>query len=43
LAEYCYRFNRRFTLEDMLPRFMYVALRTPPMPQRYLSMAELYG
>ena len=43
LAEYCYRFNRRFTLEAMLPRFMYVALRTAPMPARYLSMAELYG
>jgi len=43
LAEYCYRFNRRFVLEDMLPRFMYVALRTAPMPQRYLTMAELYG
>jgi len=43
LAEYCYRFNRRFALEDMLPRFMYVALRTAPMPQKYLSMAELYG
>lgn len=43
LAEYCYRFNQRFTLEDMLPRFLYVALRTPPMPQRYLTMAKLYG
>ena len=43
LAEYCYRFNRRFTLKDMRPRFMYVALRPPPMPQRYLSMAELNG
>jgi len=27
----------------MLPRFMYIAVRTPPMPHRYLSMAELYG
>ncbi|MCK5776955.1 MAG: IS1595 family transposase [Bacteroidales bacterium] len=43
LAEYCYRFNRRFNLKDMLPRFMYVALRTAPMPQRCLSMAELCG
>ena len=23
LAEFCYRFNRRFQLEDMLPRFVY--------------------
>lgn len=38
-AECCYRFNRRFLLEDMLPRFMFVAVKTPPMPQRLLSMA----
>ena len=31
LAEYCYRFNRRFTFKDMLPRFMCVALRAPLM------------
>lgn len=42
-AEFCYRFNRRFTLENMLPRFMFVALRTPAMPYRLLSMAEAYG
>ncbi len=43
LAEFCYRFNRRFQLEDMMPRFCYVATRTPPMPLRLLSMAENYG
>ncbi len=43
LVEYCYRFNRHFALEDMLPRFIYVGLRTPAMPQRLLSMAEVYG
>ena len=43
LAEFSYRFNRRFQLEDMLPRFAYVALRTPPMPNKLLRMAELYG
>jgi len=42
-AEFCYRFNRRFSLKDMLPRFMFVAMKTPPMPQRLLSMAEAYG
>ncbi len=31
LAEFCYRFNRRFKLEDKLPRLSYVALRTPAM------------
>ena len=43
LAEFCYRFNRRFDLAALLPRFMYVALRTPPMPYRLLKMAESYG
>ena len=43
LAEFCYRYNRRFQLEDMLPRFGYVAVRTPPMPGRLLKLAEAYG
>lgn len=43
LAEFCYRFNRRFQLEDMLPRLGYVAARTPPMPYRLLKLAEHYG
>ena len=43
LAEFCYRHNRRFQLEDMLPRFAYVAVRTAPMPIRLLNMAEAYG
>ena len=43
LAEFCYRHNRRFQLEDMLPRFGYVAVRTPPIPGRLLKLAEAYG
>ena len=43
LAEFCYRFNRRFKLEDMIARLGYAAVRTPPMPQRLLSMAEARG
>jgi len=43
LAEFCYRFNRRFQLDDMLPRLAYVAVRTPPMPGRLLKLAEAYG
>jgi len=43
LAEFCYRFNRRFELRELIPRFTYVALRTPPMPQRLIKMAELCG
>ncbi len=42
LAEFCYRFNRRFDLRTLIPRFVYVALRTPPMPQRLVKVAELY-
>ena len=40
LAQYEYRFNRRYRLEDMIPRLIWVALRTPPMPYRLLKMAE---
>jgi len=39
LAEYCYRFNRRFDLRQMMPRFCYVALRTEPCPRRILKGA----
>lgn len=42
-AEFCYRFNRRFNLRDMMPRFLSVAVRTPPMNGNLLKMAELYG
>ena len=40
LAEFSYRFNRRYRLEEMVPRLAYVALRTPPMPLRLLTLAE---
>ena len=40
LAEFQYRFNRRFDLPSMIPRLAYVALRTPPMPLRLLTLAE---
>ena len=41
LAEFCYRFTRRFDLEAMLPRLGYIAVRTPPMPERLLKLAEV--
>mgnify|MGYP001047541166 FL=1 len=41
LAEFCYRFNRRFDLAAMLPRLGRAAVRTPPMPHRLLVLAEL--
>ncbi|MCU7849799.1 MAG: IS1595 family transposase [Candidatus Thiodiazotropha sp. (ex Lucinoma kastoroae)] len=43
LAEFEYRFNRRFNLPAMIERLLFVALRTPPMPYRFLRMAEIYG
>ena len=38
LSEFDYRFNRRFDLPDIIPRLVYVALRTPPMPERLLKL-----
>ena len=38
LAEFQYRFNRRFNLKEMLSRLAYRALRTPPMPKRLLEL-----
>ena len=40
LAEFEYRFNRRYRLGDMIERLTYVGLRTPPMPYRLLRLAE---
>jgi len=40
LAEFCYRFNRRFELASMLARLGWAATRTPPMPHRLLKIAE---
>lgn len=40
LAEFQYRFNRRFDLKGMLKRLLYASVRTPPMPGRLLMMAE---
>ncbi len=37
LAEFDCRFNRRYRLADMVPRLAFVALRTPPMPERLLK------
>jgi transposase-like protein len=43
LAEFCYRFNRRYDLKQMIARFGYIAVRTTPAPQRLLKVAELCG
>ncbi|MCO1334641.1 IS1595 family transposase [Microbulbifer sp. OS29] len=38
LAEFQYRFNRRFNLSALIPRLVYVSLRTPPMPEKLLKI-----
>jgi hypothetical protein len=43
LAEFCYRFNRRFDLPDMMPRFLIVSANTQPLSGRLLKLAEAYG
>ena len=43
LAEFEYRFNRRYDLAAMLPRLGWAAVRTPPMPYRLLKLAEAHA
>jgi transposase-like protein len=43
LAEFEYRFNRRYRLETMIGRLAYVSLRTAPMPYRLLKLADVYA
>lgn len=38
LAEFEYRFNRRYELKEILPRLLYVALRTLPNPEPILTL-----
>ena len=40
LAEFEYRFNRRYQLETMIARLACVSLRTPPMPYALLKLAD---
>ncbi len=40
LAEFAYRFNRRYNLEAMIARLAYVAARTCPMPYAMLKLAD---
>ena len=43
LAEFEYRFNRRYRLETMIDRLAYASVRTAPMPYRLLKLADLYA
>jgi len=41
LAEFCFKFNRRFNLDNMLEQLIVSSIRTAPMPQRLLKLAEV--
>jgi hypothetical protein len=43
LAEFSYRFNRRFDLTELMPRLGRAAATTPPLPYRLATLAEAYG
>jgi hypothetical protein len=43
LAEFEYRFNRRYKLETMIARLAYVGVRTAPMPYSLLKLADIYA
>jgi len=42
LAEFSYRFNRRFDLASMLARLATAAAHTPPMPYRLVTLTEAH-
>jgi hypothetical protein len=41
LAEFQYRFNRRFDLRRILGRLVVAAVQTPPQPRRIIRLAEV--
>jgi hypothetical protein len=43
LAEFCFRFNHRFNLRKLLPLLGQIMVKTPPMPKKYLKLAESCG
>jgi transposase-like protein len=43
LAEFEYRFNRRYDLAAMIPRLTWAGVRTPPMPYHVLKLAEVHA
>jgi ISXO2-like transposase domain len=43
LAEFAYRFNRRYDLAAMMPRLGWAAVRTPSMPYDLLKLAEAHA
>ena len=42
LAEFQYRFNRRFNMKTILPRLLAALVGAPPSSERVLRAAEVY-
>jgi transposase-like protein len=42
LAEFEYRYNRRYDLAAMMPRLVWAGVRTTPMPYRLLKLPDIY-
>lgn len=40
LAEFNYKFNRRYNLESIIERLAFANLVSPPIPTRLLKLAE---
>lgn len=40
LSEFCFRFNYRFRLEEVLDALLSSAIKSPPMPQKLLKLPE---
>ena len=43
LARFADRFNGRYELAGLVPRLVYVAVRTPSLPDRLLTLAGTAG
>ena len=43
LAEFEYRFNRRYDLAAIIPRLTWASVRTPPMPYHLLKLDEVHA
>ena len=42
LAEFQFRFNRRFNMKTILPRLLQSLLAAPPSPEHWLRTAEVH-
>jgi hypothetical protein len=43
LAEFEYRYNRRYDLGAIMPRLTWAGVQTTPMPYRLLKLADAFA